>query len=212
MKAILFDLDGTLVDSSLGILNAFQRTFKQLDLSTPDKEVLSTYIGPPLETTFANYFLEESEINLAISHFRQFYKKEGVYQVTLYEGITTLLKKLNDSGYYLYLTTSKHEPMANVMLEELGIKHFFKAIYGSREDRFLKADIIKACLLDFSINPEDAIIIGDTSFDIIGGKENKIKTLGVTWGFGKKTDFQVAGADHIADSLLEVYKLLVKNK
>lgn len=87
MKAIFFDLDGTLVDSSQGILNAFKFSFDQLNHDCPSIEELSNYIGPPLETTFSNFFSDKLKVEKAISYFREYYKDQGVYQVQLYQDI-----------------------------------------------------------------------------------------------------------------------------
>lgn len=208
MTALLFDLDGTLVDSSKGIVNAFTHTFETFNITPPGVTTLSTYIGPPLETTFLDYFQEASQVEEAIKHFRAFYKTNGVYQVHLYNGIKELLNQLSDSKFDLYVTTSKHQPMAEVMLNELGILSFFKGIYGSKKDRFLKVDVIKTCLKENQISFDQAIIIGDTKFDMIGGKNAGIDTLGVTWGIGRKDDLLTNGARLIADSPNDIIKLL----
>ncbi|VTS26957.1 5'-nucleotidase [Streptococcus pseudoporcinus] len=197
MKNILFDLDGTLVDSSKGIINAFTYTFTNINLEVPDVNLLSTYIGPPLETTFSSYFSNQEDIDLAIGHFRKYYQDLGVYQVIMYEGIEEMLAQLTNSGYHLFVTTSKHEPMALHMLEELGIQTYFSGIYGSLPDRFIKADVIKACLEQENISASESLIVGDTPFDIIGGKSAGITTLGITWGFGSEIDLVKAGADYI---------------
>ncbi|SDB01614.1 HAD-hyrolase-like [Streptococcus henryi] len=119
-----------------------------------------------------------------------------------------MLRDLSASGYDLYITTSKNEPMAIVMLTELGIIKYFKAVYGARPNCYHKADLIRTCLTENQINQSYALIIGDTSFDIIGGKTAGIKTLGVTWGFGLQHDLQASGADAICHSPKDIKKIL----
>ncbi len=208
MSNLLFDLDGTLVDSSEGIIDTFQSTFERLSIPCPSDTILSTYIGPPLETTFSNYFNNQKDIDLAISYFRTFYKDKGVHQVTLYNDVKKLLTSLQSKNFDLFVTTSKFEPMAKQMLKELEVDQYFKAIYGSQENRFLKTDVINACLIGQNIDNHQAIIIGDTKFDMIGGKNANINRLGVTWGFGTEEELLSNGAEIIAHQPLEILTLI----
>ena len=184
MTSVLFDLDGTLVNSSPGILAAFHFAFERLQLPLLTDKELSTFIGPPLEVTFAQYFTEKDDIDRAIQTFREYYNQKGVHQVSLYPGIADLLEELNRLGYSLYVTTSKHEPMAQLMLTELGIMKYFKQVYGSTPEHFHKADVIATCLKDHQLPLDTTAIIGDTKFDMLGGKETVIRSIGGTWGWG----------------------------
>ena len=100
MKSILFDLDGTLVNSSPGIKAAFNYAFEKLQLPSQTDKQLSTFIGPPLEVTFGNYFDQTDDINHAIKTFRDYYGTKGIHQVSLYEGISDVLEgfKTHDRG------------------------------------------------------------------------------------------------------------------
>lgn len=208
MKSILFDLDGTLVNSSSGIKAAFNYTFERLQLPLQTDKRLSTFIGPPLEVTFANYFTEKTDIDQAIKAFREYYNAKGVYQTSLHPGITNLLKELNNLGYSLYVTTSKHEPMAELMLTELGVISSFKHVYGSTPEHFHKADVIKACLTEQKIQAAEAVIIGDTKFDMIGGQKTGVRRLGITWGFGSAESLQASGAEIICHRPQDITKAL----
>ena len=207
MTSILFDLDGTLVDSSQGIFNAFRQSFEKLGLTPLTNQEMKAFIGPPLKVTFQKFFDKEDEVQQAIACFRSYYNIKGVHEVTTYPKIKETLQKLIDKGCQLYVTTSKHQPMADLMLEEQGLTSYFKAIYGSTENRYHKADVIKACLIDYDITPETAYIIGDTSFDMIGGKTAGINTVGVSWGFGTEDELTNSGADAIVHIPLELLQL-----
>lgn len=205
MKSILFDLDGTLVDSSIGIKNSFAYAFDKLGLPCPKPEILRTFIGPPLEDSFTPYV---SDVNLAVKTYREYYKKNGVFEVELYPDIEQLLKDLVANNYKLYITSSKNEPMIHVMLKHLKIDKYFTGIYGHTPKQLNKTEVIKACLSSEPMAANDTMIIGDTKFDIIGGKNNNIKTIGVTWGFGLESELLSAGADNICFSPSEIIKAI----
>ena len=204
MTSILFDLDGTLVDSSLGIFNAFRHSFQQMGLEVLDDSRLRSFIGPPLEVTFQQLFDKQDAIDTAISHFRDYYHQKGVHEATVYDGIAETLQTLIDKGCQLFVTTSKHEPMAKQMLDNLHLSQYFTNIYGSTEHRYHKEDVIIACMTTNHLIKEDTYIVGDTVFDMIGGQNVGIKTIGVTWGFGTANDLRKNGANQIYNTPAEL--------
>ena len=208
MKYIFFDLDGTLVDSSKGIKNAFRYAFEKLNLKSPEDPILNTFIGPPLETSFSSILVDDKKVDKAISEFRYYYREKGVFEVKLYSQITDMLNMMRDKGYQLYITTSKNETMTYKMLEYLNIKTYFNSIFGALPDSYHKADVLKRAIKESKAKLNEAIIIGDTSFDMIGGKQVGIATLGVVWGFGKNEDLLKNGADKLAIKPLEILKIL----
>ncbi|MGT2667438.1 HAD hydrolase-like protein [Streptococcus rifensis] len=204
MKHLFFDLDGTLVDSSEGILNSFIQTFTELDMDLPNIETLKTFIGPPLETSFAN-FGDDAFTAKAVSIYRKHYTDFGIHQVQLYRGFPEVLDQLVTDNYLLYIATSKHEPMAVQMLTELGVADRFTGIFGSL-GKDGKADVIKRGMVKHDIPTNDAIMIGDTYYDMIGGKALGLKTIGVTWGFGTPPSLLENGADALAVTPSELQK------
>ena len=110
LSAIFFDLDGTLVDSSIGIHNGFTYTFEQLGVPSPDAKTIRGFMGPPLETSFASC-LPTEQIELAIQLYRSYYKEKGVYEAQLFPQIKELLTELSQH-YPLYITTTKNTPTA----------------------------------------------------------------------------------------------------
>ena len=180
-KYIFFDLDGTLVDSSIGIKNAFHYAFTSLHIKTPESKKLDTFIGPPLEVSFASTV-------------------PGVFEAQLYYGIKELLIELEKSDYHIYITTSKNESMANKMAQYLKIDKYFNGIFGSLPNSYYKADVLARALNHSHATLEQSVIVGDTKFDMIGGKSVGINTLGVLWGFGKQDELTINGADFISDS------------
>ena len=209
-KYIFFDLDGTLVDSSVGIKNAFQHAFTSLNIKAPDSKELDTFIGPPLEVSFASV-VPKTNVNQAIALFREYYKNNGVFEAQLYKGIKELLLELEHSDYHVYITTSKNEPMAHKMAQYLEIDKHFNGIFGSLPNSYHKADVITRALNNSHANLKQSIIVGDTKFDMIGGKSVGIATLGVLCGFGNKKELTDNGADFISDSPQKILTALVNN-
>ena len=129
ITAIFFDLDGTLVDSSIGIHNAFTHTFKELGVPSPDARTIRGFMGPPLESSFATC-LPKEQISEAVQIYRSYYKSKGIHEAQLFPQIVELLQELS-KNYPLYITTTKNTPTAQDMTKNLGIYHFFDGIYGS---------------------------------------------------------------------------------
>ena len=202
ITAIFFDLDGTLVDSSIGIHNAFTHTFKELGMPSPDAKTIRGFMGPPLESSFATCLPKEL-ISEAVQIYRSYYKAKGIHEAQLFPQIVDLLEKLS-SNYPLYITTTKNTPTAQDMTKNLGIYHFFDGIYGSSPEAPHKEDVIHLALQTHQLAPEQAIIIGDTKFDMLGAQETGIQKLAVTWGFGEQADLLNYHPDYIAHTPLEV--------
>ena len=202
ISAIFFDLDGTLVDSSIGIHNGFTYTFEQLGVTSPDAKTIRGFMGPPLETSFATC-LPTEQIEQAIQLYRSYYKEKGVYEAQLYPHIKDLLVELAKQ-FPLYITTTKNTPTAQDMTKNFGIYHFFDGIYGSSPESPHKADVIRQALQTHQLAPEQSIIIGDTKFDMLGAQETGIQKLAVTWGFGEQADLLNYQPDYIAHKPLEV--------
>ena len=196
LSAIFFDLDGTLVDSSIGIHNGFTYTFEQLGVPSPDAKTIRGFMGPPLETSFASC-LSPNQIELAIQLYRSYYKEKGVYEAQLFPQTKEILAELAQQ-YPLYITTTKNTPTAVHMTANFEIEDFFAGIYGSSPQALHKADVIRQALETHHLAPETVVIIGDTKFDMIGAQETGIKKLAVTWGFGEEKDLMDYNPDWIA--------------
>ena len=196
LSAIFFDLDGTLVDSSIGIHNGFTYTFDQLGVPSPDAKTIRGFMGPPLETSFASC-LPAYQVETAIQLYRSYYKEKGVYEAQLFPQIKELLTELAKQ-YPLYITTTKNTPTAVDMTSYFGIDRFFDGIYGSSPQALHKADVIRQALTTHNLDPETVVIIGDTKFDMIGAQETGIKKLAVTWGFGDDKELMNFQPDWVA--------------
>lgn len=206
LSAIFFDLDGTLVDSSIGIHNGFTYTFEQLGVPSPDAKTIRSFMGPPLETSFSSC-LPANQIELAIQLYRSYYKEKGMYEAQLFPQIKDLLTELAQQ-YPLYITTTKNTPTAVHMTSNFGIDHFFDGIFGSSLQALHKADVIRQALTAHHLAPETVVIIGDTKYDMIGAQETGIKKLAVTWGFGDVEDLMTYQPDWVAHQPTDILRQL----
>ena len=206
ITAIFFDLDGTLVDSSIGIHNAFTHTFKELGVPSPDAKTIRGFMGPPLESSFATC-LPKDQISEAIQIYRSYYKAKGIYETQLFPQIVELLEELS-KNYPLYITTTKNTPTAQDMTKNLGIHHFFDGIYGSSPETPHKADVIRYALQMHQLPADQVLIIGDTKFDMIGAQETGIKKLAVTWGFGDEEELLTYQPDWVAHQPADILRQL----
>lgn len=211
-KTILFDLDGTLTDSGMGIMNCAELALRHFGLPVPEREQMRTFVGPPLDHTFMKFGVPADRVSEAIAVYRSRYVPIGKFENDPYPGIEELLKTLKAQGHRLYVATSKPEEMSIEILEHFGLAQYFDRICGASLDRtrMEKADVIRY-LLDLVGGAENTIMVGDTAFDVIGAKQHGIPTIGVAWGYGKVADMQEAGAIAIADTMEELLELLTKD-
>ena len=208
-KAILFDLDGTLTDSGEGILNCATVALEHFGLPVPDRETMRVFVGPPLRDTFRKFGVPEDRLDEAVAVYRGRYIPIGKFENSPYPGIREFLGKLKAQGHRLFVATSKPESMSVDILEKFCLAPYFEIIAGSTMDgvRDAKADVI-AYLLEQIGNVADAVMVGDTVFDVVGASAHGIPTVGVSWGYGNADDMLSAGAAAIAHSMDELYSLL----
>ncbi|EOH71490.1 HAD family hydrolase [Enterococcus malodoratus] len=203
-KIILFDLDGTLTDSSEGILNSVRYMLEKKALEVPDLATLHTFIGPPLDETLNHlYGLNKDESQKAVEIYREYYAEKGIKQLAVYPGIEEILEALS-ADYVLAIATSKPEFYAKKILADVNLSSYFTGIFGAdlAGERSKKTDVIAYALEQ--LEGDSAVMIGDRKFDIIGAKENHLKSIGVLYGFGDLQEMTDAEADKIAATVEEI--------
>lgn len=200
-RTILFDLDGTLTDSAEGVINCAIVALKHFGLPIPQREEMSFMVGPPLRDSFLRLGVKEDDVELAVELYRQRYVPTGMFENAPYPGISALLAALKEEGHELYVATSKPETMATAILDKFHLSGYFDRIFGASLDgsRDTK-DTVIAYLVEQLGPRENIIMVGDTSYDVLGAAVHGIKTIGVAWGYGKIEDMNNAGAIAIADS------------
>ena len=209
-KSVIFDLDGTLTDSGEGITKCVRLALEHFGIPVKNLDDLRFFVGPPLRDSFVKAGVPEDKVEDAIAVYRSRYTNVGLFENTPYSGIRELLEKLTALGYRLFVATSKPEEMAVRVLKKFDLFRYFERVCGATMDksRDSKSAVIAYLLAECS-NGENAIMVGDTAFDVIGAAEHKIPTIGVSWGYGNAEEMKAAGAVSIANTPDELYFLLV---
>lgn len=209
VKAVLFDLDGTLTDSGEGIINCAVFAMERLGIPVPPREELGVFVGPPLWDTFRQFGVPSDRVDEAVEIFRSRYVPIGKFENTPYSGIRETLEALRAQGRKLYVATSKPEVTAREILEHFDLSRYFAEICGATVDktRTSKEDVI-AYLLSLDACRENSVMVGDTAFDVIGAAAHGIPTIGAAWGYGKTEDMVSAGAAAIARSPEDLLRII----
>ncbi len=211
MRLVLFDLDGTLIDSEAGIVGTLEHVFAQMNRPAPSREALRGWIGPPLRHSFPLVLGDdESVIAEAVGHYHDRFDAVGWAEHDIYPGIADVVTALQARGDRLAIVTTKVASQARRIIGHLPFGVHFERVYGpesgSRQSE--KAGMIAQALADFGARPEDATMIGDRHFDIEGAHANAVRAIGVTWGFGSIDELRIAGADLIVDTPHELSREL----
>lgn len=210
-KCVLFDLDGTIFDSSQGIKGCYREALAHFGITVADDSELDKIMGPSLYLSFHDFFgLEGEQVTEAVRIYRERYNAEGIYQVRMYEGINTLLKDLRGAGHTVCLATTKPQIMAEKILAFSGLVKYFHIVCGALLDgsRSDKVELIHEVLQQAeelhpdsgSVEKSRVYMVGDRFYDIEGAVKTGVRAVGVTYGFGTREELLGAGAEFLADS------------
>ena len=212
-RAVLFDLDGTLVDSFPGIAMAYSHVTAQMGLVGINEADLRQLIGPPIQVALHQQFgLNGDRLEEATRIFREHYGAHGLFRFSKYEGVEAMLLGLRDHGFDLYVATSKLRTMAIEILRHAGWIDLFKVVGGAELDgsRYKKKDVIEWTLAQVIDGGHVVAMIGDRAADIIGGRETGLRGIGVTWGYGSARELDEAGAVFTADTPEQLLSVLLR--
>lgn len=202
-KVVLFDLDGTISNTSEGVFKSAAYALKKMGKQIPDDKTLSRFIGPPLHYSFEAFCNDVSteEIAAAVAFYRERYVVEGVHECRLYDGIKATIKALKEGGIRLGVATAKPQLPAEDVLQFLGVYDLFDTVSGEfdniREDKDL---IIEFALNSLGVSDRsEVLMVGDRFYDIEGAKKLGLDSVGVTYGFGGVEELKDAGATYLID-------------
>lgn len=189
-KAAIFDVDGTLLDTTEGVLAAVQYTITEAGLPEIDRETLLTFIGPPVQDSFMRvYQVTKEKAQELATIFRNRYKDYELLKAFAYEGIYDVMEELSKRGIAIAVATYKRQDYAESILKHFHFDRYSDILYGAdHENKLKKQDIIMLCMKDMGItDPSEVVMIGDSSHDAKGAQELGMDFIGVTYGFEFRT-------------------------
>ena len=211
-KYVLFDLDGTLANTSPGVFKATDYMIDKLKLRPLTMDEKRSILGPPLWLSFNKFWgIEGKELEDAIELYREFYVSKGFTQNDPYPGNEELLSKLQKEGFILLVATSKPNHATPQVLDSLGYTKYFTYVAcpaPENESTDKSVLIIEALTNAGCKNYSEAIMIGDRKFDILGARKAGVDSIGITYGFGSVEELKEAGATYICNSTKEIENIM----
>lgn len=209
---ILFDLDGTLTDSSPGIINSIIYALNKYGISVENTAKLRKFLGPPLHESFKEFYgFDDKKAMEAVKYYREYFSTKGLFENRVYNGIPELLQNLVDNGKRLILATSKPQNFTDRIMEHFNLTRYFEFVAGSNMDgtRSKKAEVIEYALNKCQITDKTGIVmVGDRKHDIIGAKAAGIDSISVEYGYGDYNELKTADATYIAKTVDELKNII----
>ncbi|WP_340111593.1 HAD hydrolase-like protein [Maribellus mangrovi] len=209
---IIFDLDGTLTDNTQGIINSLKYSLEKMHIDDYPENLLDGFIGPPLQWGFSQLFgLNERDTKLAVEYFREYYSESGWHQNVPYDGVLEMIAELDHLGKRMYIATSKLEKYALKIMQHFEMDRYIAQLKGADYNgkKATKPQIISSLITSQQLtSTKEIVMIGDTLFDIEGGKENGLSTIAVGYGFGKEEELKNADPDYFVEDVEELFDIL----
>ena len=205
---VLFDLDGTLTDSVLGVINGFSYVIKKMGKPVPPESTLRKFVGPPLIVSFGKHLgYPPEQAEKAVEMFREYYNEMGgAIENRVYPGIEKLLAELNAAGKKLIVATSKGARAANIVLDHFDLRKYF--VFAATADDIIrprKVDVIRYALQSCGVTDlTKAVMVGDREHDVLAANEVGLDSIGVLYGYGSREELTAAGATYLAETPADV--------
>jgi phosphoglycolate phosphatase len=209
-RLVLFDLDGTLVDSTPGIWASVRVAAAELGLPEPTAHQLRGMVGPPLQDGFALVLgVPAGDVPRAVAAYRAHYAAGALFDVTVHDGVPELLADLRDRGAVLAVATSKPEPFAVRVLEHTGLLAAFAGVHGATLDGTVRhKDQVVAAALAAHPGTRHPVLVGDRAHDVLGAAAHGLPCIGAGWGPAEDGELTQAGAAVVAATPADVLTAL----
>lgn len=207
VKAVVFDFDGTLCDTGVGVKKSAKYALDAFGIKAPEWEQLDFFIGPPLLVTFQERFNQSvTDAEKLVKKYRERYTNIGLYESEFYNGIPQLIKDLKSQGFKLGIASSKPINYVEELLIKADLQTYFDYIsaVSFNADCESKQSILERCLNELGVEPNDAIMVGDRFYDMDGARGAGVDSVGVLWGFGSKFELIESGATYVVDKIQDI--------
>jgi len=190
-QVVLFDLDGTLIDTSQGIFNSVRYAEQKMGFEPIADEDLGRFVGPPpMQSYMINHGASEEAAREATKYHREYGLKYGIYEAEVYPGIAELLGDLKSKGIKLGVCTLKRQDVAEKVLEHFGLLPYFDVVVGiDQQESLTKSGTIDIALQSMQKDDKEyVVLVGDSVYDAEGAAEAGVDFIGVLYGFGLKEE------------------------
>ncbi|MES2180336.1 MAG: HAD-IA family hydrolase [Gemmatimonadota bacterium] len=211
--ALLFDLDGTLVDSIGLILSSARYAFDGFAGRAPTDDEWRAGIGRPLQITLREWASDDAEAERLFVRYREFQLEHHDRMLRAYDGIVPALRAFAAAGHPLALVTSKSDWLARKALELIRVSDIFPVLVGcdSCERHKPHPEPVERALALLGVTAEHAVYVGDSPHDIESGRGAGVYTVGVTWGACSRAEMEASGADLVIDSVSDLHQIGARN-
>jgi len=219
LRLLVFDLDGTLIDSRLDLIHSVNATMRHIGRPELDGALIASYVGDGAPTLVRRALGDgdETTFRAALEYFLGYYRQHKLDHTTVYEGIPEMLARLADAngvatdGVHRLMAVLSNKPgnPSRDIVRALGLGDFFVRIYGGNSFATKKPDPlgVQTVLQETGVAAEEALMIGDSSIDVLTGRNGGLWTCGVTYGFAPHS-LDDAPADVLVESPRELEELL----
>ena len=205
---VIFDLDGTVMDTSEGVIRSVQYALRGMGLPDDDMARIRRFIGPPLHQAFSEYYgMNDADATEAVRLYRVRYADVGVLEYTPYPGMPELIREIRAAGMKVGIATGKPEKFTRVILRDAGLDGCVDRLVTPKlsDKRQDKPAMVRAILEACGGN---AVMVGDRKFDIEGAAANGIDSIGVLQGFGSRQELEESGATFIVQGAQDIRRIL----
>lgn len=191
-QPVLFDLDGTLLDSAPAVVSRLRETLIAFGVEPPPESELRHLIGPPTPVALGGYIARD-RIDESVLFYRSLVAREGLDNMSLFAGIPEALAQLHERGIPLAVATSKLQAEAERIVADFGVADYFTSVVGASPERVTKADVVARALVDLETSTRHTpLMVGDRRWDIEGAAEHGVPTVLVSWGYASPEEFDLA--------------------